>query len=131
MWTWLTSNIITVVLFIAFTLVLCYALWLRSKMTRSKAQFALAAIATLVSFVTVGLKFLTGSGPFKVSSTILFVVREQTGVDTITPPNWFVLSLGVFLISLALILIYLLALNTIQNWRGPITVNVNELAKQN
>src|SRR5271169_2566779 len=112
MWNWIKTDITTAVLFIAFVATLCYALWLRSKMTKSKAQFALTGIASIISFATVGLHFLYRSGPFKASSTIFPFLNDHTGI-TIYPPDWLDSLLGFFIVIAVLILSYAIVVRTI------------------
>src|SRR5262249_8414578 len=108
MWNWLTDNPTALVLSLGFVALLCYTLWLRSTMNRSKAQFALAVIGTQVSFAITGLKFLSGSGSFV--STL-----RRHGLDVIPALDWIILPLGVVTISITLTLIYLLASRTIKH----------------
>jgi hypothetical protein len=44
--------------------------------------------------------------------------------------NWFIALLGSTIIALTLLTIYLFATQAIRSWEGPVTVNVNELAKR-
>jgi hypothetical protein len=133
MWDWVTDNAITVVFFIGFVGALFYALRLRSKMASSKAHFALVVCATLTSCLIALLNFLSGSGPTQTGSKIISAMRYMTGTTQIASPRevgWLIAGLGTVGTVLAFFFIFRFSIHAIRNWDGPVTVNVNELAKR-
>lgn len=134
MWNSFTDNMMTVVFFVAFLAALFYALRLRSKMSSSKAHFAFTVSATLTSCLIALLNFLTGSGPAQTGGKLLSGIRAITGGTGIPVSprevGWFIAALGTVGTGLALFFIYRFSLQAIRNWEGPVTVNVNELAKR-
>jgi hypothetical protein len=130
---WLQSNLLTVVLLVSFFLILSYALWLRYKMRVSKARFALAVVAAMVSCATGLLAFLSGPLPIQIINTVLSGAKVATGISNIPllpDQSWFTTSLGFSATALSLFLIYKFSIIALKNWEGPVTVNVNELAKR-
>jgi hypothetical protein len=135
MWDWVESNLITLLLLVAFLVTLWYALRLRAKMSStSKATFAFTVCATLASCGFALLSFLNGSGPIWIGNKILSGTQAIIGVgatpESVDRVSWYIGMLGTACIGLTLILIYRFAIHAIRNWDGPVTVNVNELAKQ-
>ena len=131
---WVLSNLTTVILLAVFLVILSYVLWLRFKMRVSKARFALAALAAMASCVAGLLAFLSGPIPIQLINALLSAARAATGIASIPKmadePSWLTMLLGSAAAMLALVLIYKFAVTAIKHWDGPVTVNVNELAKR-
>jgi hypothetical protein len=129
-WNWLISNKLTVILLIALLATLAYALRLRSKMSASKAHFALVVSATLASCLFALLNFLAGLGPAWISNGILSGTKVITAPGPAEEVSWYIALFGSVATAAALFFIYRFAIHAIENWDGPITINVNELIKQ-
>src|SRR5262249_2590565 len=131
---WIANNPLTVLAILAFLLAAGYALHLRSKMAASKARFALAAIATIASCLFAFLAFASGSGYVQVINTALPRFKYTMGLqqlpDSINPPDSFSMFLGVVVTVIVAVLIYRFSAKALATWEGPVTINVNELAKR-
>jgi len=130
---WLQSNLLTVLLLLALLLTVVYAVWLRYRMLVSKARFALAVVAAMVSCVAGLLAFLSGPLPIQILNAALSSVHSLASFSgapvTIDGPNWLGMLIGFVATVAALFLIYKFAQSALITWEGPVTVNVNELAK--
>jgi hypothetical protein len=127
---WLFENPVAVLFLVLFLAALGYLLWLRYRIAVSKARFGLTAVATMAACVTALLTFL--SGPFPIQ--LINIASRALGLSSIATasdgPGWFSGILAFLSTLLALWLIYRFSIKALESWDGPITVNVNELAKR-
>jgi hypothetical protein len=130
---WLLSNLTAILLLSLFLMISAYAVWLRIMMRVSKARFALAALAAMVSCVVGLFAFLSGPIPIQIANAILSAARAATGIESIPKladdPNWLTMLLGSAAAMMALVLIYKFSVTALRLWDGPVTITVNELAK--
>jgi hypothetical protein len=103
-------------------------------MSASKAHFAFVVSATLASCLFALLTFLAGFAPVWIGNVILSRTKVIVGSSgTEASANQVSGSTALFATVAtvaALFFIYRFAIRAIRNWDGPITVNVNELVKQ-
>lgn len=134
MLSWIASNFFTVALLAGFLVAVGYGLWLRHRMAVSKARFALAVVATLASCALALIAFTWGPIPIQIINAILSSIKNSTGIASIPAsidgPTWVSTLLGFFCTVFVLSLIYKFSIKTLIAWGGPVTVNVNELAKR-
>jgi hypothetical protein len=131
---WLGNNLFALTLLVGFLLLLGLLLWLRYRMTVSKARFALATVATLGACAGALLTFLSGPVAIQVANAILNAAKEATGFAWIPlladTPGPFAMGLGFCSTVVAVFLIYRFSTRAIRTWEGPVTLTVNELANQ-
>jgi hypothetical protein len=130
---WLGNNLFTFILLVGFLLLLGFWLWLRYRMTVSKARFALATVVTIGACAAALLTFLSGPVAIQVANAVLRATKEATGFAWIPllaeTPGPFEMMLGFCSTIVAMFLIYKFSMRAIRAWGGPLTLSVNELAK--
>jgi hypothetical protein len=131
---WLSGNVSTLVLLVGFIGLIAYVFYLRFRMAVSKARFALAALAAMVSCVFALMTVLSGPIPIQIFNATILGLNRILGT-AFTPVatgegGWLEAGLAFIATLFALSLIYRFSIGTIRSWEGPITVNVNELAKR-
>jgi hypothetical protein len=133
MWPPSFNEIIDIILILALVLIVGYVFWLRAKMEKSKASFALSLIGSMTALTLVFVKAITGSETSTATKFVYSLVNKETGVSLLAepPPAMSMIATCALLIIyvVAMYLFYKIARVTILRWEGPITVTVNELAK--
>ncbi len=130
MLTWLVDNPLTVLLLVFFLAALIYLLWLRYRMAASKARFALATITAMTTCAMGLVAFLSGPAPVQIINAVSVALGLRSVSTATEGPGWFSATLG-FLLTMAVVwLIYRFSSRALLTWEGPITVNVNDLAKR-
>ena len=90
--------------------------------------------AAMASCSTGLLAFLSGTVPIQIINSILSGTKSITGVSTIPTisdgPGWLMVIVALIATVTTLSLIYKFSQVALESWEGPVTVNVNELAKQ-
>ena len=131
---WVVNNPFSAMLFLSCVLLLCYVIWLRYRMAASKARFALAVVGALASCSIGLLTFMSGPLSVQIANALLSGARHVTGNPAIPTlidgPNWYFAILGFLATVIISLLIYKFAVKALASWEGPITVSVNDLAKQ-
>lgn len=131
---WFSDNIFTAGLIVCFFVASAYAIWLRLKMSVSKARFALSVVAAMVTCSTALLAFLSTPVPIQVLNALIATIKGGFGYPSssfqFSDGGWFSTILAFAITVLVIYLIYKFAITAIINWDGPVTVNVNELAKR-
>ena len=133
MWPLTFNEISDVALVVVLLAVTGYAFWLRSKMEKSKASFALSLIGAITVLTALFLKAITGSETSTFGRLLFSVVDKETGWS-LSPEK--APALG-GTVTVALVVMYLFVIYfsykigqlTIQRWEGPTTLIVNDLAK--
>lgn len=130
---WLFENLFSLMLLFGFFALLGFWLWLRYRMSVSKARFALTTVGTLGMCLISLLTFMGGPLPLQILNGLLSATKRATGFTWIpelpSAPGLIEMIFGFFATALAMFLIYRFSMRAIQTWDGPITVNVNDLAK--
>jgi hypothetical protein len=133
MWPPSQNEIIYCVLVALLVLTLAYVFWLRAKMKTSKASFALSIVAAMTTSSALFLKVAFGSEIPNWQTRLLKGLDNETGLGISSMPapviNWAAVFTSAVLYCLLLILIYKIGKVTIKRWDGPVTVTVNDLAK--
>lgn len=135
MWSFVSDNYVTIVLFAALVSSVAWAIWIVRRNRHSKATFALSIVTSLITCLSLFLRFLfAGSLPGTVNAA-LTLFDYLLGLHT-SPANTVAISAVACFLAAAVtvvivVLIYRTGTHTIRNWDGPVTVTVNELAKAN
>jgi hypothetical protein len=110
-----------------------YAFRLRKKQESSKASFALAIAAILVSYWTGFAKFVLTPDKSILAKLLTVMFSSSTGwsvpSDAEQPISWILALIAAIVICVLSFLTVTLATETVKHWNGPTTLLVNELAK--
>jgi hypothetical protein len=121
--------------FVLFVGALGYAVWLRWRMTSSKARFAFASLGALLTCLMAFMALVTGPLPLSVANAVLRYVANITGNEAIPAvyeaPGALITTLAFFITVFVAALIARFAGLSIRSWEGPVTVAVNDLAREN
>jgi hypothetical protein len=133
MWPPSLNEIIDIVLVLSLVVTLGYISWLRAKMDKSKASFALSLVASMTALTVLFLKTISGSETSKVQKLFFDIVDKGTGwslaPETTPALSGIVTGALVVMYLFVVYLSYRIGRLTILRWDGPTTIIVNDLAK--